>query len=403
MYFADSFQASSATRSGQEALTHLASPIISIPHTSLTEAPGASLTIRDLSHSSWGSLSMLRRLWSFCCSLTQRLPQRKARVLRSRPGYFKVRGKSRLLRLIPWRLLATREAMSAGLILSAVVAASSGMDRTPIGADVKNLAVTLKGNGPDAPPVPEESTMRLEGEVALHLQIALLQSAVDKLDKVPQYSATFTKQERIDGELLDEQVMQMKINHAPHKVFFKVEKGDEGREILFPAASDDPRLIVKLPKLGFRLPALKFDPTSSTPMSEARYPITMAGIKPFADLALELRRKDLRLGNKVQAEVRDNGDFDGRPCYEFTINYADPSVSKDYRKCILKIDRQLMIPVYARNFTWPDKAPGADPNRLDETTLIEFYTFKNIKLDGELGPKAFLVDNPEYHFVKGSG
>ncbi len=346
---------------------------------------------------------MLRRLWNSCCTLCHRLSRREARALRSRPGHFKVRSKGRLLRMIPWRLLATREAMSLGLVFAAIVAASSGMDRMPIGADVKNLAVDLKPLNPDAPPVPEESTMRLEGEVALHLQVALLQSAIGRLEKIPQYSATFTKQERIDGELLDEQIMLMKINHGPHRVFFRVEKGDVGREILFPASDDDPRLIVKLPKLGYRLPALKFEPTSSTPMSESRYPITMAGIKAFSDLALEIRKKDLRLGNKVQAEVRDNGDFDGRPCYEFTVIYADPTVSKDYRKCILKIDRQLMIPVYARNFTWPDKAPGADPNRLDETTLLEFYTFKNIKLEGELGPKAFVVDNPEYHFVNARG
>lgn len=273
----------------------------------------------------------------------------------------------------------------------------------PIGADIRNLAVDIKRDGPEAPPTPEDATMRLEGEVALHLQIALLQSAIGRLEKIPQYSATFTKQERIDGSLLDEQIMLMKINHAPHKVFFKVEKGDIGREILFPAAEEDPRLIVKLPRLGFRLPALKFDPTSSTPMSESRYPITMAGIKAFAELALEIRKKDLRLGNKVHAEVRDNGDFDGRACYEFTINYADPSVSKDYRKCVLKIDRQLMIPIFARNFTWPERVSDADPNRLDDTTLLEFYTFKNIKLDGQLEPKAFVVENPEYHFVNGKG
>jgi len=277
------------------------------------------------------------------------------------------------------------------------------MDRMPIGADIRNLAVDVKRDGPEAPPTPEDATMRLEGEVALHLQIALLQSAVGRLEKIPQYSATFTKQERIDGSLLDEQIMLMKINHAPHKVFFKVEKGDIGREILFPAAEEDARLIVKLPRLGYRLPALKFEPTSSTPMSESRYPITMAGIKAFAELALEIRKKDLRLGNKVQAEVRDNSEFDGRACYEFTISYADPSVSKDYRKCILKIDRQLMIPVFARNFTWPERVSDSDPNRLDDTTLLEFYTFKNIKLDGQLEPKAFVVENPEYHFVNGKG
>lgn len=346
---------------------------------------------------------MLHRLWSSCCSAWQRLTRREARSLRSRPGYFKVTHRRQLLKLIPWRRLLNRESFAVGLVFTAAIAATCGMDRAPIGADVRNLALDVKRAGPDAPPTPEDSTMRLDGEVALHLQIALLQSAVSKLDKVPQYSALFTKQERIDGELLDEQIMQMRIHHTPHKVFFKVEKGDVGREILFPAADDDPRLVVKLPKLGYRLPAIRFDPTSSAPMSESRYPITMAGIKAFAELALEIRKKDLRLGNKVKAEVSDNSEFDGRPCYEFTVTYSEPSASKDYRKCIIKIDRQLMVPVFARNFTWPDKVSGADPNRLDETTLLEYYTFKNIDFDTDLGTNTFLLSNPEYHFVNQKG
>lgn len=341
---------------------------------------------------------MLHFLWSSCRSAWQCVFRCCDRVVHSRLVRL-LCSVFALWRRLPWRRLLKPESLACSLVLFAIVVASLGMDRQPIGANVHNLALA-PDKGPAAPPEPENATMHLQGEVAIHLQVALLQSAIAKLEKVDAYSATFVKHERIEGKLQDEQIMQMKINHAPHKVFFKVEKGDIGREILFPAADDDPRLIVKLARLGYRLPAVKFNPTDATPMSESRYPITMAGIKAFSELALEIRKKDLRLGNKVQAEMRDNSEFDGRPCYEFTITYADASVSENYRKCILKFDRQMMIPVYARNFTWADKAPDSDPNRLDETTLLEYYAFKDVKLEGAVSKAAFSVDNPDYHFVK---
>lgn len=346
---------------------------------------------------------MLRPFRNMASKCLRWLPQRRLRELRSRPGHFRVRTRSKLWASIPWSKLLTKNSGSAAVVALTALIGYMSVDSPPIGASATEIVLADK-RAPDAPPTPEDTSLKLEGEVALMLQIAMLQNAITKLDLVPAYTATFVKEERIEGEMQEETTMHLKLKHEPHSVYFKIEKGGEvGREILFPLSGEDPRLIVKLAKFGGRLPPLKLEPESPLAMKESRYNIRMAGIRELAKLALEIRRHDLSLGNKVQAEARDDAQYDGRPCFAFTTTYANSKAHKDYRKCVIYIDKQLMIPTYARNFTWPESVSGADPSRLDETTLVEYYAFKNIKLDAQLGPMAFSAENKDYNFVKSPG
>lgn len=343
---------------------------------------------------------MLRPLWNFTSKCARLLPRRRLRELRSRPGHFRVRTRSRLLAIIPWSKLLTKNSGSAVVVALTALFGYFSVDFSPIGASAKEIALSEQRQ-PDAPPTPEDTSLKLEGEVALMLQIAMLQNAVAKLDMIPAYTATFVKEERIEGSLQEETTMQLKLKHEPHSVYFKVEKGGEvGREILFPVSGEDPRMIVKLGRFGGRLPPVKLEPESPLAMKESRYNIRMAGIRELAKLALEIRRHDLSLGTKVHAEARDDAQYDGRPCFAFTTTYANSKAHKEYRKCVIYVDKQLMIPTYARNFTWPDLISDADPSRLDETTLLEFYAFKNVQLDAKLAPNAFLTDNKDYGFTR---
>ena len=57
-----------------------------------------------------------------------------------------------------------------------------------------------------------------------------------------------------------------------------------------------------------------------------------------------------------------------------------------------------MVPVYSRNFTWPELVADAAPNNLDATTLIESYAYRGIKLEADLAPSEFARSNPDYKF-----
>lgn len=335
------------------------------------------------------------------------LSWRVRRELRRRPGHFSIATRSSIRSLIVWPFAQLRHLRhflqphpAAAMILAlAAIVGWTMMDAEPVGADASLVARTAGQNRPAPPPLPEESAMHLQGRVAMLLQIAMLQDANNRLEQVKSYTATFEKQERIDGELTEEQSMQLKLRHEPLNVYLKWEKGDDtGQELLFPAAKDDPRLLVQLPKFGGRLPALKLEPSSSLAMSKARYPITMAGVKEMTRMTLEIRQRDLNLGDRVMTEMRDDKTFAGRPVYAYTVQYGSAKDSEQYRKCILYIDRQLMIPVFSRNFTWPELVENADPNNLDATTLIESYAYRSIQLEADLDKTEFARTNPDYRF-----
>lgn len=335
------------------------------------------------------------------------LSWRTRRELRRRPGHFPTTARRGIRGLIalPFKQLRHLKHLlqphpAAAMILATATAIGwTMMDVEPVGADASQVVRAAEQNRPAPPPMPEDSAMHLEGRVAMLLQIAMLQDANNRLEKVKSYTATFEKQELIDGELSEEQSMQIKLQHEPLNVYMKWEKGGEvGREILYPISGDDQRMLVQLTKFGGRLPALKLEPSSSLAMSEARYPVTMAGVKELTRMTLEIRQQDLKSGDRVKVDMRDDRTFAGRPVYAYTVTYASPKESEQYRKCILYIDKQLMIPVHSKNYTWPDLIAGADPNNLDATTLIESYAYRNLELEADLDELHFARTNPDYKF-----
>jgi hypothetical protein len=339
-------------------------------------------------------ISLLSRLPSFSRMplISRLLAWNSRRKLRKRPGHFSVENKKSILKKIGARSVAT------ALIIITALAANLMIDVKPVGADAKQIARQTNRERPAPPPLPEESSLHLQGQVALMLEVAMLKEAISKLGDVDNYTCTFDKQERIEGDLSNLQQQFIKIRHQPFSVYFKVEKGDVGREILYPISPEDGRMIVKLPDFGGRIPALKLNPNSSRAMAESRYPITMAGIKELTKMTLEVRQHDLKLGNQIHTVLRDDRTFDSRPVYAYEMTYASPKANKTYRKCVLYIDKQLMVPVYVKNHTWADAVKGSDLNNLDDTTLIEYYSFRGIKLNAGLHTMDFDPANKDYPF-----
>ena len=72
---------------------------------------------------------------------------------------------------------------------------------------------------PKAPPAWPEG--RLEGEPAKRLLLDLLVEAGERLRRIDDYTAILRKQERIGGELGDEQSLLMKVRHRPFAIYFK--------------------------------------------------------------------------------------------------------------------------------------------------------------------------------------
>jgi len=252
----------------------------------------------------------------------------------------------------------------------------------------------------DAVPQPHDAEAPKElsaDEQTIQSVIGRLQKGIDRLERVPSYTAIFEREERIDGEMMAPQEMELKLRHAPFSVYMKWLSGDKGRELLYTANENDGRMLVKLGGWkGNLLPTLKLDPHSERAKSESRHPVTQAGLVNMAREIIHHRQRDLETGVLPQCTVTEGLLFEGRRVIKLEIEYDTPSESSLYRKAITLIDEELSLPVYVENYTWPNK----NTKNLDQETLIERYAYKQIRIEDQLADAIWDHSNPGYRFTR---
>lgn len=264
----------------------------------------------------------------------------------------------------------------------------------PVHADDAATEVAAATPGAAASPAVPADPHVLTGRWAMLFSVALLQRGCERFERIPDYTATMFKQERINGELLDGQTMSLKLRHEPFSVYMKWLTGDKGRQVIYVDGQNDGNLLVQLGGVkGRLLGTLTVDPNGSQALSESRYPITGAGLLHLARKVLEYRKQDLARGVGSRCEMHDNQTLNDRPCFLFVTTYDSPEYSPTYRKSMLYIDKELSMPVCARNYTW---AKNPNPETLDDDTLIEFYSYSDIQWESRLADADFDRTNESY-------
>ena len=159
-------------------------------------------------------------------------------------------------------------------------------------------------------------------------------------------------------------------------------------------------MLVKSGGWKAKLPAIHMSPDSSLAMREARYPVTHAGLLSLAETILGYNRQDLQQKTYAHCHELEDQTVGERACHCFVMEYRDREASKDYRKSVTMIDKEWAVPVYIKNFGWPNEdAPVAD-EELDEATLIEHYTYTDIKFRTSLSHRDFDHGNEDYNFSR---
>ena len=121
----------------------------------------------------------------------------------------------------------TANGLSVSIALLAILFLHLESSPTPAGADVarrissKQAFVIVAQKPESAQPTQPKETSQVEqsplerAEKELVSKIQLIEKGVEYLAKMPDYTAQFVKQELVNGDLLDEQEMEMKVRHAP--------------------------------------------------------------------------------------------------------------------------------------------------------------------------------------------
>lgn len=234
----------------------------------------------------------------------------------------------------------------------------------------------------------------IKGKEALELLVLHLEKAHRKLANSTGYTAKMFRQERVNGDLLDEEIMSLKVKHAPFGVYMKWIQGSPGQEVLYVDGDHNGNMIVK--PGGFKgrfLSALELDPAGDLAMENSRHCITEAGLLNLAEEMLKNRRSDIEAGT-VKCRMADGQEFDGRTCVCFVVEFPSEDYLGDYRKSVVFIDQDNSLPVLVRNYGWPTDDVSAD--ELDSETLIESYAYSQIRMDAQFVAADFDRSNQDY-------
>lgn len=297
------------------------------------------------------------------------------------------------MKLTGYRPRPVGRRLAIALVAASLAAAALGCEREAEGRRSRRKAARdRRAAAQEAdPPADEAPAANGDEKQPLSRAIAMARKAVEKLDGIAGYTCTFVKRERVDGKLLDEQRMTMKIRHDPFSVYtrFLAPESYAGQEAIYVEGRNDGNLIAHPVGLkGKLVGTVTLDPHGFLAMSESRYPITDSGMKNLLGKLIALGEQR-ELMQDCRVEFRDNGEVDRRPCNLIDITRPKTNGKFKLAECRIWIDREWELPVKFEVLEWP---PRGDP------WLVEQYTYLDVELDAKLDDGDFDPKNPEYQF-----
>lgn len=272
------------------------------------------------------------------------------------------------------------------------------VSRKPVLADIEPAEVDSMLVADRSAPDVSQSETESSACWGLRNKLEHLESGRHSLLAVDGYTGVFQKQEVVNGVLLDEQTIAIKCRHRPFSIYLVWLTGDVGREVIYIEGQNNGNMIAHDGGWKSRIPALTLPVDCTLAMRDARYPVTRAGIVGLIDIMRGVHEHDLLKSNIQTCEIDEHRQFEGRPCSMFTTRYRSRHDSPVYRKSVTLIDHEWRVPVHTRHFEWPATSTTLEESQLDESTLLECYSFTDLKLNCNLTDHDFDRKNPEYRF-----
>jgi len=232
----------------------------------------------------------------------------------------------------------------------------------------------------------------LQGDAAVEFCRLLLKSSGQRLAKVDDVTAVFQKLERIDGELQELNVMDLKVRREPLGIYLRWHEPYAGREIVWQQGRDDEQVLVHAG--GWRrkiVPLLRVDPNSEQAREYSRRPVTQIGLWNFNRRMLSYVEEGCK-NPDVEVTMTQNVKLTDRACYQFTFVHPRPFDSLEFHRVNIYIDKSLGMPVGCELFAFPTADAPEEP------ILEESYAFGHLQLGIGLSDIDFSITNPEYEF-----
>lgn len=283
--------------------------------------------------------------------------------------------------------------------------------RPPIDPNLENIRIERISGNADAAEKPPEFENRgsltdalFDGSLGnpehpLDPVLSVAREGLRKIQtEVHDYTALMVKQERVNGTLLDEEMMRVKVRHArpgpetpvPKSFYLKFESPQSmtGREVIWVQGRNNNKLVAHDGAINL----LRFNlaPDSFLAMVGNRYPITELGIETLIQRMIEKGDRDRQYG-ECEVSIDRDIKIDGHKCTLITITHPQQREHFEFYKAKIYVDDEINLPVGYEGFLWPESPDG-------EAVLIERYFYRELQINTGLGDIDFDPDNPDYKF-----
>jgi hypothetical protein len=276
-------------------------------------------------------------------------------------------------------LVATAIASGQSNLSEPVYRVANETSATPAATTAPSAAPATTANAP-------LDFTKQEGEHPLQPVIRNLKVSQDLMDQtIRDYSCTFVKRERIDGQLGDYQHILLKVAQEPFSVYMKFLQPYAGREVAYVAGQNENQMVVL--EAGFKrmLGKLNLDPEGVVAMRGQKHPITRVGIR---NLMAELQRIWEAETQYAECDVTTNPDTKVNGRSATMVQVVHPEPRQNFRGHIQRLffDNELKIPIHYDVYLWPAQK-GAEP------PLDESYTYKNLAVNNGFTARDFDANN----------
>lgn len=246
------------------------------------------------------------------------------------------------------------------------------------------VAWGLGAFGTDRPDVvPARATVQLTQAKTADMDqaILLMQTARDKFADVKDYQATFLRDERIEGELKENQLI-LKVRHEPFSVYMEwlAPRSKQGRKTAYVEGENDGKMLVREPLAGRLAITVRLDPEESKKRKESKHTIKEAGYRNLVGRYVKSWQREKEIG-RTQVAIQDGelkvtlGEREVKlPCTVVTTKH-DPKDREQFTffRSRLYFHKESGQLVRVEGYDWPTRQGD------EEGELAERYTYLDMK------------------------
>jgi hypothetical protein len=208
----------------------------------------------------------------------------------------------------------------------------------------------------------------------------LMTDAKARVDCLSDYTVTLTSQERVGGKLLPETTMFVKFKR-PFSLYIKNLTGKHiNREIIYVKGRNNNKMIVSPGGIFGGLTA-RVSPESALTKRESRHAVTEAGLPNTMGRMVSILEKEC----KTTA---------GRP----TVTYLGEGYNSSKKVIRVRIENSSYAPKTELALDTQTLFPVSITSYNADGSLLEAYTYHDIKTNVGLTDADFDPKNPGYHF-----